>query len=127
MLMSDRSAALRQKNASAAITASAKIADLLHSRVAEEEAAKPPITQLVHVIMHQVICPLCKERSPVSATSPLREEPAAAPPHRVSAWDDVEPEPEPVPATPPPPDPVRQPRTIEVPKVARKRTVRRLA
>lgn len=91
MLLADRKSAIQQRNASAAITASTRIADLL-LRQAEEEAAKAqPVTKLVHVIMHQRICPVCKERGrsptrrlhlqsprppnravPVAGTSPTR-------------------------------------------------------
>ena len=110
MLMSDRRHALQQRNASAAITALSRIADLLLGRLAEEEATKP---QLTHVIVHQVICPVCKERSAASPTPLPKDEPEAAKPRRASGWDDY-PEPEPTSTPEPPPGP-----TIQVPKLPR--------
>ena len=87
MLLADRQSALRQRNASAAISASTKIADLL-LRQAEEEAVKAaPITQLTHRIIHVTVCERCKERGAISDTPPPSPEPEAAKPRRASGWD----------------------------------------
>ena len=91
MLLADRQSALRQRNASAAISASTKIADLL-LRQAEEEAVKAaPITQLTHRIIHVTVCERCKERGAISDTPPPSPEPEAAKPRRACGWDDASP------------------------------------
>ena len=115
MLLSDRQAALRQRNPSAAISASTKIADLVLKEAEEQAAKHTPISKLTHRIIHVTVCERCKERGAISDTPPPSPEPEAAKPRHASGWDN-EPEPEPDPA---PPAPVRQPDTIQVPKLPR--------
>jgi hypothetical protein len=99
MLLDDRRRALEAKNPSAAVTASSRIVDLMLGKFAEDVTTATPVTQLTHVIVHQVICPVCKERSAISGTPPPDAEPEAAPPRCASGWDDGSaPAPEPVPA-----------------------------
>jgi len=115
MLMSDRAAALRHRNPSAAISASTKIADLLLNRMAEIENERP-VTRLEHVIVHQILCPHCKELGPITASPPPPEPLAARPAVHPSDWDEVEPDPATPVAAKPKPKP-KPPKTIEVAKL----------
>jgi hypothetical protein len=116
MLLDDRRRALEAKNLSAAIAASGRIVDLMLGKFAEDVTTVTPITKLTHVIMHQVICPVCKERSEISDTPPPKPEPEAARPLRASSWDDY---PEPTSTPEPPPGP--PPGTFAVPKLPQMR------
>jgi hypothetical protein len=100
MLLDARRRVLQAKNPSAAVAASGRIVDLMLGKFAEKAAAATNITtniaQLTHVIVYQVVCPVCKERSAVSATPPPEAEsrpsrPRAAgmtgpSPHRHLRW-----------------------------------------
>ena len=113
MLLDDRRRALQAKNPSAAIAASGRIVDLMLGKFAEDFTTATPITKIEQVIVHQVICPVCKERSAVSATPPPEAEPNAANPP-ASGWDDEPELLEPAALEPPPGPP---PGTIQVPKL----------
>ena len=118
MLLADRSYALRENNPGAAVTASSRIVDLMIGRLADESAnAKPVVTEIRHVVLHAVLCPMCKERQPVSATPPPPPEPELARQRRASAWDDVPSDD--APSAPAPAPALTPEKTMEVPKLRR--------
>jgi hypothetical protein len=112
MLLDDRRRALEAKNPSAAIAASSRIVDLMLGKFAEDATTATPVTQLTHVIVHQVICPVCKVRSAISATPQQHAEPHAAPPRRASGWDDA-----PADEAGPASKPASQPATMDASKL----------
>jgi hypothetical protein len=89
MLEDDRRLAIKEKNPSASLAATVKLADMLLNQLDEAEERRAQVTQLTHRVVHQVVCPRCRELSPVTDTPPLPEPGAAAPlRHRASGWDD---------------------------------------
>ena len=122
MLLSDRALAVRGENPAAAVSASTKITELLLGRLADEGANAPPISTLVHRVVYQQVCPVCREKQPVSDTPPPPPPAEIARLRRASEWDDPADEAPvaapPAPPAPPPPVPTPKPEaTLQVPKL----------
>jgi hypothetical protein len=84
MLVSDRQFARAGGNPSAAVTASARIVDLLMERLAEETAAQP-ISALTIEYTYASICPLCREKQALGG--PMSEADRLLPRKHISPWD----------------------------------------
>ncbi len=118
MLVADREVALRERNASAAVTASTRIAELMLKQLDAEAKHSPPVATVITKVLHQVYCPHCREFGPLT-DQPPEAYTAAARARRAADWaDDPDPPetaPEPLPVassvTRPKPEPI-----IEVPK-----------
>src|SRR5262245_55996723 len=114
MLEADRRLAIKERNPSASLAATVRLAELLLDQLAEAAEQHPQITTIKTVFLHQVICPVCREKGVVTDSAPPPE-PASAPHIRAaSGWYDEpeETEPEPAPLVELRPEP-----TIAVPKL----------
>ena len=119
-LMSDRAQALRERNAGAAVQASARVVDLMRGRLAEDDAKDvSPIGRIVHEIVHVSLCLCCRQKLGLDPASPLAPL-TAAERSRISGWDEPEIDPDAAAAEPAPPATGKsgKPATIEVPKSA---------
>lgn len=67
MLFEDRQNAKMKGNPSAAVAASTRIADLV---LRSDQEREKPINRVVVRIVHQVMCPHCKELGPIEDHAP---------------------------------------------------------
>jgi hypothetical protein len=100
LLMEDRAAAKRERNPSAQLAATVKLAEIALRELAEAEARQPPLATLTTILLHQVICPVCREKTPVSEFAPSPPPPSqeeAERLRRAQAWAQADVDPDPAP------------------------------
>jgi hypothetical protein len=83
MLLTDREHALHNANPSAAVAASSRVVDLMLGRLSQDDELDrhEPVDKIRIIVVHQAVCPVCKEAGPITDAAPVQE-------RRRSAWDE---------------------------------------